>query len=530
MSKKPKIVLYQSQQVNQDRGEYTSYDILPLEMLHIGALPDKEGYEVVVIDASIYSNEEAHKLAVEACKDAILFGTTAILGYMVADGHLAAMKVHEANPDIQIISGGWFASCNPENYLHEGSIYDAVCLGQGELTFLDFTHAVETGSAYEDVPGLALWRDGQVIQTEKRGIVGWNVLETAAWHLIDIEPYRERQMRPGAREARNRMPSPKKFNSANYFGISYFSSFGCPEPCMFCCSPLVTNMKWKALPAQRMLDDIEELKGRWGFDVVRFQDANWGVLQKRNREFCEGLIERKLDVSWSTTIEIHDICRSEESTLDLLRDSGLYVCSMGAESANQAILDRIGKKIGPGDSKRAAGELHKRGIISSLTYIMGYPGESADSMKATIHQARDIVSNYPSVSAHVYPFRPIPGNELYQETLDMGYVPPKDLIEWGSQLEYHVMSTWDGHIPADVEKLWRLYYQYSSFLHGLVRPKRGWIEQISEWRMKSGNFKLPIELKLFYLADRVLGWRARKEDKKQSWIMASENESVTMVE
>ncbi len=146
----------------------------------------------------------------------------------------------------------------------------------------------------------------------------------------------------------------------------------------------------------------------------------------------------------------------------------------------------------------------------------------------TIHEARDIVSSYPSVSAHVYPFRPIPGNDLYKPCLELGYQPPKTLVEWGSQLEYHVMETWKGHIPPKVQKTWRLYYQYASFLHGLVRPERGLIEKISEWRMRTGNFTAPVELKAFYLMDKVFGWRAHKEDQKQSWIMKSENERVTM--
>lgn len=531
MSRKPKIVLYQAQQVNQDRGEYTSYDILPLEMLHVGALPDREGYEVVIIDASLYSIEEAHRRAVEECADADIFGTTAILGYMVADGHLAAVKVRAANPKIKIIAGGWFPSCLPEAYVNGEGVYDAVCMGQGEITFMNFIQAVETGSDLEDVNGLALYRDGQVIQTERQAVVGWNDLPNAAWHLLDIAPYRERQLRPGAREARNRMPSPPSVGKhRNYFGITYFSSFGCPEPCIFCCSPAVTFQRWKAMPADRMIDDLQHLYERWGgFDAVRFQDANWGVAEKRTREFCQKKIELDLPWEWTTTIEIHNICRAKPDTLDMLAESGLYVCSMGAEAADPEMLAKIGKQIKPGDTKRAAGEMHERGITSSLTYIIGYPGETEHSMLATVHEARDIVSNYPSVSAHVYPFRPIPGNDLYKPSLEMGYEPPRDLVAWGSQLEYHVMETWDGNIPAKVQRDWRLYYQYSSFLHGLVRPKKGLIERIAEWRMRTGNFNFPAELKLFYLMDRVFGWRAHKEDEKQSWIMSSENESVTMV-
>ncbi len=531
MTSRLRIVLYQPQQVNQDLGQFTSYDMLPLEMLRIAGFPVVDGHEVIVLDASLYSHEEAHRRALELCEGAHIFATTAILGFMVADGHRIVEKVRARFPSMCIVAGGWFPSCLPEAYLSTG-MYDAVALGQGEVTFREVVQAVAAGEDLSSVPGLALWRDGKVVLTNNRAVVGWDKLPATPWQLIDIDPYRERQLRPGAREARNRMPSPPSAGrNGSYFGISYFSSFGCPEPCSFCCSPLVTNRRWKAMPASMVLDELEDLKARWGFDVVRFQDANWGVAEKRIREFCEGMQARDLKFEWSTTFEVNNLLRYQTSTLDLLRDTGLYVACVGAETALPDMMERVGKPIDQGDTLAAARLLHERDIVTSLTYIIGYPGETEESMMATLDQAREILAACPSVSAHVYPFRPIPGSEEYNLAVrEYGYVPPKTLEEWGHQLEYHVMETWQDNIPASVHRRWRLYYQYASFVHGLVRPKRGLIEKIAEWRIRSGDYRLPIELKAFYLLDKVFGWGSHKEDEKQTWIMASENERVTMVD
>ncbi len=526
-----KIVLYQPQQVNQELGQFTSYDMLPLEMLHVGAIPDAEGHEVVVIDASLYSHEEAHRRALEACEGAAIFGTTAILGYMVADGHRAARKVRERFPDIKIIAGGWFPSVLPEAYLETG-IYDAVCLGQGELTFRDFLAATEAGASFDDVAGLALWRDNQLVRTDKRAVVGWDQLPNAAWHLMDIAPYRERQLREGARQARNRMPAPPSSGrDGYYFGISYFSSYGCPEPCSFCCSPLVTDRRWKAMPADRMLDDLAELQERWDMDVVRIQDANFGVSEKRVREFCEQKLERGLRFDWSTTFEVNNLTRYKPRTLDLLKEAGLYVAIVGAETSEPEMMKRVGKPIDPGETLEASRRMHERKIVTSLTYIIGYPGEEESSMLATLDEARLILSECPSVSAHVYPFRPIPGNEEYDLAVrEFGYQSPKTLEDWGNQLEYHVMETWQGHIPPRVQQRWRRYYRYAALYHGLVREKQGLMEKLARWRIRTGNYSLPIDLKLFELADLVMGWRAHREDQIQTWIMHSEQDRVTMVD
>ena len=528
---KLKIVLYQAQQVNQDTGQFTSFDMLPLEMLHIAAIPDAEGYEVVIIDASLYSHEEAHRRALEACEGAAIFGTTAILGFMVADGHRIAIKVRERFPKMFVIAGGWFPSCLPQGYLETG-IYDAVCLGQGELTFRDVVHAVEAGRELDGIPGLALWRNGALHKTEHRAVTSWEELRNAAWHLIDIAPYRERQMRPGARQARNRMPSPPSMGrQANYFGISYVSSFGCPEPCSFCCSPLVTDRRWKAMKADRVLDDLQALEEQWGFDVVRIQDANWGVSEKRVREFCEGKIARGLKFQWSTTFEVNNLVRYKPETLRLLRESGLYVAIVGAETALPDMMARVGKPIDLGETMQAARLLHELGIITSLTYIIGYPGETEESMLATLDQARSILAACPSVSAHVYPFRPIPGSDEYDLAVrEYGYVPPATLEDWGNQLEYHVMETWKDNVPASVQKRWRLYYRYASLVHGLVREKSGLMEKIARWRIATGNYRLPIDLKMYEMLDLLFGWRAHREDQVQTWIMHSDQDRVVMSE
>jgi hypothetical protein len=117
---------------------------------------------------------------------------------------------------------------------------------------------------------------------------------------------------------------------------------------------------------------------------------------------------------------------------------------------------------------------------------------------------------------------------MFDEAVALGYQAPKTLLDWGNMLEYHVMDTWPGNIPDHVTDRWRLYYQYASFFHGLVRPKRGIFERISEWRIKTGNYAFPLELKAFHVLDKLLRRKSHREDEKQSWVMSREDERVSM--
>lgn len=488
IQRKKKIVLYQPQQVDESLGLPSSKDLLPLEMLAISAYLVEEGYEMVIIDGSLYSREEAQKRVIEACEGALLYGTTGILGYMVVDGWLMSQVVKQSHPDLPAIIGGWFASVRPDLQLETG-MYEAVVMGQGEHTFRDVVHAIESGEPLDSVPGLALLRDGEVVQTEKRSVVGWDQVLNMPWHLLDIEPYKQHQARAQSAGDVLRMPTPDHMGrSKPYFGITYFSSYGCPEPCTFCCSPIVTDRRWKCMPAERMLDDLEGLKDRWDFDVVRFHDANWGVMEKRAKEFAQGVVDRKLDFKWNAFMETHSILSYKSETLDLLAESGMYIAEIGAEAGSDEMMKKIGKPIKGDDNIAAAIEMDRRGIQGSITYIIGYPGEPEESMLATIDQCRRLHNAAPNARPTVWPYRPIPGTIMWDQAIELGYEGPTTLREWGSIGEYHLEETWPGNIPPRVAEARKMYQHYVTLDYGLARGKRGWWEKRAQRRLADGSF------------------------------------------
>ncbi len=518
MSRK-KIVLYQPQQVDTSIGPRCSGDMLPLEMLCISSLLVKEGYEIVIIDANLYSIEEGHRRALEACEGALVYATSGILGYMVKDGFACSTKVKAKFPKLPMIIGGWFASVRPDLQLGTG-LYDAVVLAQGEISFYEVVKAIEAGEPLDKIDGLALRHDGQVVKTARRGAIGWEKLPNLPWHLIDIEPYRELQMRPDSHRQILRMPTPPAIGARKpYFGITYFSSYGCPEPCTFCCSPIVTDRRWKAMPADRMLDDLAELKERWNYDVVRFHDANFGVMQKRVKEFADGMLSRKLSFWWNAFLETHSILSYKPEVLDALAASGLYIAEIGAEAGTDAMMSKIGKPISGDDNINAAIEMDKRGVCSSVTYIIGYPGETPDSMLATIDQCRRLHVAAPLARPTVWPYRPIPGTAMWDQAISLGYDPPKAIQEWGSIGEYHLEETWPGKIPPNVAEMRKLYQHFVTLSYGLARGKHGWWERRAEKRLRENNFKNGIwEARAFDVFNRIEKKLFPREEVSRSWV------------
>ncbi|MEO0649203.1 MAG: radical SAM protein [Planctomycetota bacterium] len=515
-----KIVLYQPQQVDRSIGPRSSGDMIPLEMLQIAARPDQEGYEIVIIDGSLYDQEEAHKKVVEACEGAMLYGVTGILGFMVKDGYLCSQKVRAAHPNLKIVAGGWFASVRPDLLLKTG-VYDGVVVGQGERAFWELIQATAAGEPWDDLGSMALWRDGDVVHNPKNPVAGFDEILDPAWHLLDFEPYRQTQQQPDSHGHILRMPAPAKMGKhAPYVGITFFSSFGCPEPCKFCCSPFVTNRRWKAMPAQRMLDNLEHLKERWNYDVVRFHDANFGVMEKRVREFSEGLIERKLNIHWNSFIETYSILKYKPDTLDLMAESGMHLAEIGAETGTDEFMKaQIGKPIKGDQNVDATDEMEKRGIECSVTYIIGFPHESKDNMLATLDQARRAQAVAPKSSITVWPYRPIPGTEMWDQAIELGFEAPEGLEHWGSLGEYHLHETWPGRIPSEVARVRKLYCHFQTLARGLARQNDGLWEHLARWRLRSGNYTAgEVEAKLFDLYLRMYKKVVKEEEVVRTWV------------
>jgi len=513
IQRKKKVVLFLPHRADPKRGESFSADLLPLELLQIASGPAADGYEIVMIDAMV--DPDYIEKVLEACDGALVFASSCILGYQVYDGYVVAKAVRDRYPDLPIVWGGWFPSVTPEMYLRQG-IADAVGIGQGELTFREVVHALDSGAPLDDVPGLALLRDGEVVRTAPRPVVGFDKFEPVPWHLLDYERYAELQLRPSNLKVRHRFPLPEGYSSSRLpRGFSYFSSFGCPEPCTFCCSPLVTNRRWKAIPGKQLAEDVAELHQRFGFDVLRFQDANFGVAEKRTKEFCETLVELDVPVHWNGTIEIETIMRYDERTLDLLEQSRCHLLWLGAEAGTEEMQEQIKKGIAIDHIPEAIGRLARRNIIPGTFWIIGYPGETEASMEETLRQAALVKHAYPIAGSEVYPFRPIPGTEDFDKAVELGYEPPTDFYEWGQCFEYKYNSQ-NTPLPEGVREHWRRYNNTAAIYDKHVKegPQivRDTLSRIAGWRLKRNFYKAPVEQKLFDLFVRLTGKRAVGEE------------------
>ncbi len=494
-----RVVLFLPHRADPDQGVRVSADLLPLELLQIATGPVADGFEVHLVDAMVH--DDYMERLEELCDGALCFASSCILGFQVAHGARVAERLRQRYPDLPMIWGGWFPSVVPDLYLREG-IADAVCTGQGEITFREVVQALHAGEPLDSVPGLALWRDGRMVLTDHRAVVGFDQIERVPWELLEYERYVWLQNNPGRAKLRHKLPDPDDVPAGTQLrAFSYFSSYGCPEPCTFCCSPIVTGRRWKAIDGKALAEDLLDLQDRFGFNIVRFQDANFGVAEKRSNAWCEALIEAGNPFWWNATYEVETIARYKEPSVDLLKESRCHLLVLGAEAGSAEGQARIKKKIDlENNLEFALGRVYDRRIKTGTTWIIGYPGETREEMMATLRLAAQMKEKFPASASDVFPFRAIPGSEEWDKAVALGYQAPTTFDDWGSCLEYKY-ETDDVGLPLDVLRTWKRYGAASSFYDGLVTEGSGMVRHvlrnISGWRLRSGNYAFPIEQKLF---------------------------------
>ncbi len=496
---------------DKEMTHLSSNQALPLELLALSGPLLARGFEVVIVDANV---EEDYLARVrDECRDALCLGISSIFGYQVYDGYRTASEVRGHHPELPIVWGGWFASTDPDILFREG-VADFVVVGQGEGTFLELAAALENGQEPTDVKGIVYPQEKGLVRTEPRAPSSLERFPPLPFHLIDYEPYVD--LDPELVLPRMTFASYgfEVFRKERIRAFWYYSSWGCPNDCKFCSSAGVTGRRIVFLPIPRMLDHLAELHGEYGFDMLFLADANFFLVPSRVRAFYRGLIERNLPISWSATAEARTLLRLEEKDWEELKRSGCIGILIGAESATPETLKQIRKPVSPEEVDACVRVAERHGIAINCNYIIGFPGESEESIQATFEKARDLKNRYPRLPIALNPFWPLPGSASYPEAVKMGYRPPQtlaayeDILDWRTNPDLYPFA--DRFIRQlslmEAYQYWGYYAQMGNGAKGLVKRGLRWAGRL---RYRIGFFSLPFEL-IAFEASRNLYHRLKR--------------------
>ena len=288
----------------------------------------------------------------------------------------------------------------------ENSLIDMVVYGEGELTAYDIC----ARENLNEIDGLVFKKNGKIIINRPRTLHNPAEIPLFNWELVPKEILENLSLIPS------------------------LTSRGCPHRCTFCLNAILKN-KWRFRAAEQVLNDLEIIKRKEYFrgKKLRFWDENFFVDINRAKAVVDGIIDRKLNIFWETTVRADYIKEGmiDDDFMVKLKKSGCYLLSFGAESGSPKILEKIQKGINPQEIINSARLCLKHDIIPQYSFMIGLPGETKKDMMMTL----DLIDELTALSEKVQilgpqAFRPYPGSPLYEECIGAGWQEPKFLEEW----------------------------------------------------------------------------------------------------
>jgi len=149
----------------------------------------------------------------------------------------------------------------------------------------------------------------------------------------------------------------------------------------------------------------------------------------------------------------------DDELLLLLKKAGLYLVSIAVESGNNEILKDMKKGTKVHKVHRDVGLIKKHGFDIAAFFILGYPGETIETIKDTIALSLKL----PLLRANYFTYLPLPGTESYRKLEETGEIKN---VDWDN---FYMMSA--PYTPNGISREDLLEIKRKAFLKFYMRPK-----------------------------------------------------------
>jgi len=416
---------------------------LPLSIGYLAAFLEGGGCDVNVIDCQVL-RPTREQLGDELRKRQpdIVGVTASTLTYKPAIEIVKTAK--EALPKCLTIMGGPHVTILDKETLIQNSEVDVIVRKEGEQTLLELLNVVSRSNMrnFNEILGITFRKNGQVIRNPDRLFI----------QNLDELPY----------------PAFKFFPLKKYrvFGKTYLpiiTSRGCPFQCTFCMASQMCGRRFRARSPRNVADELELLRDEYGADAVTFYDDTFTFDINRAYKICEEMKKRKFHLLWDCRTRVDMISKELLATM---KSADCQLIHFGVESGSQEILNAMKKGTTVEQNERAIKWAKEAGILVAISVIIGYPGETKETMKQTMDFIQKTEPDYVYVCVPT----PYPGTELYDHLKVLGW---KLSTEWEHYDEQTLVFE-NPNFPAEKikearRKFYNQYFSASYILHKSLR-------------------------------------------------------------
>jgi anaerobic magnesium-protoporphyrin IX monomethyl ester cyclase len=392
-----------------------TFNKAPLSLLTLVPYLRKIGVDVVLIDQRVTPDWEK-RLIQELESGLLCVGISSMSGIQIRYALAAARIVKRLHPEIPVVWGGPHPTIMPEQtVLHP--LVDIVVIGEGEQSFANLVQCLRDGSDWKTVLGIGYKQNGSAVINPCAPLLDVETIPLPSYDVVNINDYL----------------------TTFIFGddsLIIIPDRGCPHRCAFCSVPFLHRYTIRLSSPEKIVREIEQLKSM-GINTIDLSSENFFPNKERVFRLCELLRERGLKVNLKAQCRIDYIFRYTAEELRTLRESGFVALQLGAESGSDRMLKFLKKGITVSQIIEANKKLQDSGISGFYSFMIGAPTETLQDVEKTIDLVYTIVEqNRLAHTTNLQMFKPLPGTDLYDISLQHGLHPPETLEGWGDYWEF----------------------------------------------------------------------------------------------
>jgi p-methyltransferase len=236
--------------------------------------------------------------------------------------------------------------------------------GQGELTLARIVECLKNGGELSTVPNIAYFENGELQRT--RVAPENNSLDE---NFIDWQGFRDKELGPTlqTRTARS-----------------------CAFKCSFCNYP--TRAGALSLTSLDVIEkELDSMREVGNVQNVVFIDDTFNVPFPRFKEICRLMIRKKYAFNWFSYFRCSN---SDEEAIELMAESGCKGVFLGIESGSPTILTNMNKSATVEKYAQGIEWLRLRSIMTFGSFIVGFPGETEETVQETIDFIKENKPDY----------------------------------------------------------------------------------------------------------------------------------------
>jgi p-methyltransferase len=232
----------------------------------------------------------------------------------------------------------------------------------------------------------------------------------------------------------------------------------CAFKCSFCRYPITAGQL--NLTSIDVVEQELSLLHKMGVENIVFIDDTFNVPLQRFKDICKMMIKNKFRFNWFSFFRCSN---SDDQAFDLMMESGCTGVFLGIESGDARVLRLMNKAASPEKYQYGIEKLKERGILTFASIIVGFPGETHESVYNSIKLLKDAAPTFYRAELYYhYTNVPIHAQSEALGINSAGYSWKHNTMDWQTAIEYikEIHRTLKGPIilPSYMFDFWAIPY------------------------------------------------------------------------